>query len=286
MTEDKSNKVSAPELPQPIEGFPDFGFLNLRAVGNARDLGGLPAADGRRIKKGRLLRSGDLNAMASLDGRYLMDTCGLRHIVDLRTKAEAEAAPDPILRLPRVSYTFSPALAQEDVGSLDLADLRADVHVLAEFTVDGDGYMRGLYSKCLLGEEGQRTYKRLLHGLLCVPQGATLWHCTQGKDRTGIAAMLIEHALGVSQQDIMQDYLATNLFMDGWLQRIEQFLRGAHLAHLIDRDLEAYTYAKRGNLEEAYSAVQQNFGSLDAYMEEVLDFGPLERAKLRELYLE
>lgn len=275
-----------PPLPQPVAGFPDFGSLHLASVGNARDLGGMPAAAGRRICKGRLLRSGDLNGLSALDERTLADGCGLRRIVDLRTKMEIQGAEDPVLRLPGVSYEFLPALSDDDVLGGDLADLKANVHVMAEFALDASDYMRGLYVKCLMGEDGRRAYSRLLEVLLDADEGATLWHCTQGKDRTGLAAVLVECALGVPMEAIRQDYLATNLFMGGWLQRLQRFLESAHVAKVLDADLEAYIYADPANLQAALGAVTAEYGSLEDYMDRALGCGAEERLKLQELYLE
>lgn len=275
-----------PPLPQPVEGFPDYGHLSLASVGNARDLGGMPAADGRRIRKGRLLRSGDLNGLSALDERMLVDGCDLRRIVDLRTKMEIRGAEDPVLRLPGIDYEYLPVLCEDEVLAADLSDLKANLHVMAEFTLDASDYMRELYVKCVMGDDGQRAYSRLLHGLLESPEGATLWHCTQGKDRTGLAAMLVEHSLGVPAEAIYQDYLATNLFMDGWLQRLQRFLDTLRIAKTVDADLEAYIYADPANLRAALDAVVKGFGSLDGYLEEALDFGPAAQRELRELYLE
>ena len=273
-------------LPQPVAGFPDFGCLHLASVGNARDLGGMPAAGGRRIRKGRLLRSGDLNRLSALDERTLTDGCGLRRIVDLRTKMEIQGAEDPVLRLPGVSYEYLPVLSDDEVLGTDLADLKANVRVMAEFALDAADYMRELYAKCVMGEAGRQAYSRLLKVLLDADEGATLWHCTQGKDRTGLAAVLVECALGVPMEVIHQDYLATNLFMDGWLQRLQRFLESAHVAKVLDADLEAYIYAAPANLQTALDAVTEAYGSLEGYLDGALGFGAEDRLRLQELYLE
>lgn len=285
-SDERGNGGFAPPLPQPIEGFPDFGNLQLASVGNARDLGGLPGADGRRIRKRRLLRSGDLNGLSALDERTLVDGCDLSRIVDLRTEMEIKGAEDPILRLSGVTYEYLPVLSDDEVLDADLTDMKANLHVMAEFAWDAPDYMRQLYVKCVMGSDGQRAYSRLLQGLLDAPEGATLWHCTQGKDRTGLAAVLIEHALGVPMEVIRQDYLATNLFMDGWLRRLQQFLDKLHVAKAVDTDLETYIYADPANLQTALDAVVSEFGSLDGYLDKALDFGPDARNRLREMYLE
>lgn len=283
----KDGRVSfEPQQPQPIDGFSDFGNLDLQGVTNARDLGGMPAADGRRIKVHRLLRSGDLDTLTALDVRTLLDACELQHIVDLRTEAEIQRDRDPVLRMPGVSYVFTPALSQDEVMGADVSDMKSDAHIVAEFAFDAQRYMREMYPKCLLGNAGQKAYRELFEGLLEADEGATLWHCTQGKDRTGIAAMLVEHSLGVSMRDIEQDYLATNLFMGGWLRKFEGILSALGVAKLLDRDIAAYIYADIDNLRAGIDAVTKEYGSLDAYMEKALGVGDDEKNQMRAMYLE
>ena len=81
-----------PELPEPVDGFVDFGHLSLRGLPNTRDLGGMPAADGRVVVANRLIRSGDLHKAASKDLEVLGNQVGLRRVVDFRTAFERSKA--------------------------------------------------------------------------------------------------------------------------------------------------------------------------------------------------
>lgn len=276
----------APEQPQAIPGFPTFGHITLQGVDNARDLGGMPTEDGKRIKGGRLLRSGDLAHATAEDAQQLMVTHHLARIVDLRTPLEAERAPDPLELLPGVEYVNTPALPNGAIVSVGQGSLAKDAKLMHEFTAHPFDAIKALYPEALLGELGIKAYGDFLHDLLEAEEGATLWHCTQGKDRTGMAAILVEHALGVSQEHILADYLATNLFIDGWMARMEHMLRTMPFAKGIDADIDAYAYAHAVYFEAAMEAMNSVYGSIDAYLEQELHFGPAEKRQLRAMYLE
>ena len=68
-----------------------------------------------------------------------------------------------------------------------------------------------LYVNFLFSERGKSAYRALFRVLLELPEGrSVLWHCTDGKDRTGVASMLILAALGADRRTILEDYLLTN----------------------------------------------------------------------------
>lgn len=276
----------APEMPKPVPGFPNFGAMTLAGVDNARDLGGMPTEDGKRIRKRRLLRSGALGEATASDIKQLVRMHDMEYVVDLRTAAEAERMPDPMPLMAGVEYVNTPSLSDGAIVSVGTMNIAKDKKLMKEFTGHPFETIKDLYPKALLGEAGIEAYGRFLHDLLKESEGATLWHCTQGKDRTGIAAILVEHALGVSHDVIVADYLATNLFIGGWMARMERFLSTMHIAQAIDADIEAYAYAHLMYFDAAMDAMCGVFGSIDAYMERELDFGPAEKRELRRLYLE
>lgn len=282
----KPGMPAKPETPEPIPEFPNFGYMALKGVDNARDLGGMPTEDGKRIRKRRLLRSGALGEATASDVKQLVRMHDMEYIVDFRTPLEVERSPDPIPLLSGVEYVNMPALSEGAIITVGRTNLAKDKKLMREFTEHPFDTIKDLYPKAILGETGIESYKRFLHDLLQVKEGATLWHCTQGKDRTGIGAILVEHALGVSPQHILADYLATNLFIGGWIARMEGILRTLKVARGIDLDIEAYAYAHVVYFDAAMEAMRGVFGSIDAYMERELDFGEAEKRELRRMYLE
>ena len=85
---------------------------------------------------------------------------------------------------------------------------------------------KNFYAETLSGREGKSGYAKIFEKLLALPEGKSLlFHCTQGKDRTGIAAMLILSALGVDEKIIMADYLLTNEFNAERIAREREFVK-------------------------------------------------------------
>ena len=143
-----------------------------------------------------------------------------------------------------------------------------------------------MYPQILLGKAGRAAYRGLLDVLLESDGGAVLWHCTEGKDRAGLGAVVVERALGVSEADVRADYLATNLFARNRAEGVLDAL-AAKLPALrgVDADVDAFFYAYVDYYNAAMAAVTDTFGTFDAYLTEALDFGPEKRAALREKYL-
>lgn len=277
---------ATPVMPEEIAGFSQFGYMDLQKVSNARDLGGMPVAGGRRIREHRLMRSGDLHKASAADIEQLTKVHGLVQVVDLRAPDEAEDAQDPMPLMAGVRYVCLPALPESVVGTIGRSAFGNDMRIADEFIADPFDTIKDLYLDALQGELGKKAYTTLLHMLLEIEEGATLWHCTQGKDRTGIGAILVEHCLGASHDDIRRDYLATNLFMRGWMERVGDILHEKGLAKSLAHDIEAFSYAHLYYFDAAMHVLEDEFGGIDAYLESQLGIGATEQERLRALYTE
>ena len=187
--------------------------LNLSSVGNARELGGYSTIDGRKVKRGVLLRTASLYGISSDDVTRLTKDYGLSVIADLRMSLEAAAKPDPVIE--GVKYVNLRVINEE------LAAQERDKKLAFEgdavkrlmMIVDSGIVSHDLYIGFLSQESGKKAYREFFRELLALPSGnSLLFHCTQGKDRTGCAAMLILSALGVSEDTILEDFMLTNTF--------------------------------------------------------------------------
>ena len=276
-------------IPEPIPGFSRFGLMKLQGVSNARDLGGFPVADGWRIKKRRLMRAGDLHDATAEDMRLLIDMHDLEYVVDMRTKVEIDREPDPKPLMHGIEYVNLSVLSESAVGlgGVSLWNITHDARLAKEMTTHPVEKMQELYSQAILGERGIEAYDRFLHGLLNVKDGeAVLWHCTQGKDRTGIAAILVEYVLGASLENMRKDYLATNISVDGWLENMAKTFGNVSMPLGINKAIEAYAYASTCYFDYAMKMFNDIFGSLDSYIEKTLHFTKEEQEQLRAMYLE
>lgn len=286
MNDAKDKTRTGPELPEAAPGFENFGHVGLRGARNTRDLGGLSTSDGRTVAQGRLIRSGDLHKCTDEDIELLRDGHDLARVVDFRTAKEREGAPDPQDRMPGIGFIDLPVFSEAAVGITHEGGIAGDIAALKRFSGNAHETIRGLYVTCLLGEDGKRAYREFFETLLSAEGGATLWHCTEGKDRAGLASVLVEYALDVPMPYIRADYLATNLFVRDAAEEILDALAGHGLLEHVDLDIDSIFYASMDYLNAALEAVEQECGAMDAYLAAVLGVGERERERLRELYLQ
>lgn len=271
-------------MPREIPGFPEFGHIPFEGLHNTRDLGGLPAADGRRIRPALLLRSGDLRHAAQSDLARLLADYHLEAVVDFRTNLERQKDPDPCDRMEGVVFYDFPVLSMEAVGVTHGGNVAQDLKELAG--VDVHEVVREVYRKALLAPEGQEAYRSFLTVLLESNGGAVLWHCTEGKDRAGLGAVIVERALGVPEADVRADYLATNLFARNRAEKmLDELAEKFPPLRALDGDIDSVFYAYSDYYDAGMEAVRKEYGSFDAYLAEALDFGPEKQVALREKYL-
>ena len=247
----------------------------LDSIDNLRDLGGRPAADRHPIKKGLLFRSAELSR-ASREDLSFLEKAGVAAVVDLRDLDEREARPD---RLPEgAEYHHLPVLplrwAREDVPDSPLLPQlwRSDVHRF--FVV--------FYRILASSEETADMYAAFFRLLLRRPARPVLWHCTQGKDRAGVASILVHTALGVSWEGCLEDYFLTNEMMRPRLE--------AQLAACRTEEEERYFCQRELVQEDCIEAwlqrLTQKWGGPEQYLRDGLKLSDADLAQLRSIYLE
>lgn len=262
-------------------------------IANFRDLGGIATRDGRRVRQRRLLRGGSLTKAEPTDLIELRERYDLVNVIDLRTAEEAEAHPDLIPE--GVSYRFVPvrekleSFIPGDMQSMPLSTQAKMAIATQRGLLDVDAILKKSYVGFLLSEIGRQGYSTMFDILLDTPNGSTFFHCSAGKDRTGLAAVLILHALNVGPEEIQKDYLATN-DDPSVVQRVKRARKAIAEAGITDRkaidqvimSMEVNT----GWLKVALEAVSQQYGDLDNYLEKALGLTPEKRRKLQDMYLE
>lgn len=247
---------------------------------NFRDLGGLIGADGRKVRAHRLLRSGNLAHLTENDVQLLANVYQLRHVVDLRTKSEIETEPDvPVPGADYCSLDFFP------VNEANKATGSADQLQAMRRKEETQQMMRGLYASFITDQGVREKIKEILQLLLDTPEGATLWHCFAGKDRAGITAAVILTILGVSKDDVMADYEATN---QSRKQANEEILNQLKAQGMDDEMLEAVEAAlcvDPAYMEICYQTAEEKFGSFENYIIDGIGFSQESWQALRDLYL-
>lgn len=225
--------------------------FHLEGPSNLRELGGYPARDGKYTKTHVFLRSDALNTLTNEGGQYLYDY-GLRLIVDLRGELVRLTQPD---RVPS---------AIEDVhvplyDHLHAALLRADLHLKDGHT---ELSMPEIYNMIVDGdpEEVAKAVRDLI-----AAQDCALFHCTAGKDRTGIIAMLLLELAGVPREIIIADYAQSGQNVSAELRREEELedkLAGAFVP------IGAFE-SKPAFMEELLHHLDTKYGSPEAYLTKI-----------------
>lgn len=246
---------------------PDYGLIPFDTLANTRDLGGLTGLDECRIKRGLLLRSGALGLGSAQDIARLKRDYDLRVIIDLRNDDELIEVPDPLDVFPDVRFVQADILRASAAGiSQDAVARVREAQRRAAEEDDPVLFMELLYPHLLLDDSGIEGYQGFLYSLLACDEGTALWHCHVGRDRCGMASMLIEAVLGVSREDMANDYLATNLFAP--------------------RQLTREAPASLRSFNAAVDALEKVYGSVLGYVLDELEFTMADVNELRARYLE
>ena len=267
-------------------------FLHFEAIENARDLGGIKTRDGRTVRSGRLLRCGNLSRATEHDIARLVKEFALSDVVDFRFPAEAAKDPDRVI--PGVRYTALSTLPQKMIDGFSQGRVNHDeqptneefVQMLVRFATDprAQHIGRQMYPLILTEPHSQEYYGDFLRTVLQA-KGGVVWHCSQGKDRAGLAAAFLLACLGVDRQGIIEDFNLSNEGFAAPLAMLSQKVRDMGG----DQDALDFIQAMVGvsvkNFERGLNLIDEQFGSLESYITNQLGFSSAEQQALRDKYL-
>ncbi|WP_194814273.1 tyrosine-protein phosphatase [Nocardia sp. XZ_19_385] len=215
--------------------------LHLTGVQNGRDVGGYRTADGRLVRTGLVLRTGQLNNATPED---LAALGNVRVVEDLRTVYERTIAPDRV-----------PAGATE--RWVDVIGQAPPQTMMTTLTGGDD-----LYRAFITAPGANTAFATVLRDIIDTEDGAVLFHCTAGKDRTGWTAAVLLTILGVDRDTVTQDYLLSNVY------------RGATEGDGLNGVQQAW-------LDGAFDQVNQSYGSFGNYVRDGLGLSDSDVAALK-----
>lgn len=253
----------------------------LAGVRNFRDVGGLPAVDGRYVRRGVLFRSGHL-AHATEADRVFLATLGLHTVFDFRNSAD-QALDGPDVTLPGVRNLNIPLSDPHDgaefwrlVRDGDLALLRAELNGGQAVARMVAGYREMVLTRTV---EHGRVLRSLADG--SVP---ALFHCAAGKDRAGLTVAVVLLAVGVAREAITADYLESNA-----PHRRYPVRRGPGAESGLPPEaaelLAPMFDARAEYLEAAFTQIEEAWGNVETYLTEGLGLTPAHRERLRTALL-
>ncbi|HEX3026802.1 MAG TPA: tyrosine-protein phosphatase [Clostridia bacterium] len=210
--------------------------LGLSGVENARDLGGYRTADGKTVKMGVLLRTAALEHATANDIRILTEQYHLAQIIDFRTVKGARENPDPVIN--------------------GVTETNLPIHPSTKQLRPGEN---SSYVDMVTNPKSISAFRQFFTILLSHKNRAVLFHCAAGKDRTGIASILLLSALNVDENTIIQDYLLSN---------------------------EYHASVEKDWAMTALHEINSRYGSMDAFLNRELGLTPQDRIKLQAMYLQ
>lgn len=258
--------------------------IQLKNTKNTRSLSDLTNKNGQHIKEHLLIRSDALHKLDNYDIEILTNEFHLKRVIDLRCDNEVRNHPD--VSMPGVAVCLNPILPSERVGVTKKGNDEEDFHDFIE-AIQKNGaessvkFMSKVYLEAVDSDFSMKAYHNFLKTLLSDVGGATLWHCSAGKDRAGFATILVLFALDFDLEDIINDYLSTNKFYEGNIE---------HFVSLYGEDyrevLKTIFGVRKEYIDVIFNCIKENYGSMENYMEKGLHFTKEDSKRLQELYLE
>ncbi|MGB3806033.1 MAG: tyrosine-protein phosphatase [Erythrobacter sp.] len=253
-------------------------FLPTEGIHNLRDYGGYRGAGGARVKTGLLFRSGqhmeasdaDLETIRALDIRTVIDLRGVSERSGFPCRRHPEFCAEVIAH---EGETSNSPPHEGGGGTVDMTAEKARERMIAVYTRMPDNpAMIAMFSRYFEA--------------LATREGGSLVHCFAGKDRTGIAASLLLHVLGVQHDDILAEFLRTNdaptreILERQSLPRMEK-----HYGTIEPEALRNLMGVLPEYLDTYWSKVAREHGSVDTYLEQQLGVDEKRKTRLQERLL-
>ncbi len=248
-------------------------YLGLENTVNFRDLGGLKTKDGKTVRKGLIYRSDNLSKLESKQfGQF--NALRIASVYDLRTDHEIEGKED---HLPAVVHYRHTPVVEDNAG--EIKGLKKRV-LNGEITEQQAKDMTArFYADAVTVHVG--AVKAILNDITASDQ-PVLYHCSAGKDRTGIVSALILSILNVDRQLIVDDYMLSNYYRRN---RAEKTLGKAKLGRIIKPKLNMDAVEVLSTVDErfiraTFNAIDSTYGGIDPFIENQLGIDRATRLKL------
>lgn len=239
-------------------------------IQNFRDLGGYTNNEEKTLKWGHIFRSGQIDNMSMVD-KIRLDNLAINTIIDLRTPEEY-MDPEDI-------YSYFRTIHIPISMGTDNAEIMERIR--QGRMKKGDAVLLMQDSYLTFFDKNSEQFAKALDLFLDKNNYPILFYDNLGKDRAGFLATLLLAALGVPEETIMKDYLYSNDYIN--------FAALAPYARKLDYDgQETVTTLLSANelfLGVVLKKIKKEYGSLEKYLEEKLNFTIKKRQKLKEIML-
>jgi protein-tyrosine phosphatase len=224
---------------------------------NFRDIGGYRIDGTAVVRKGVLFRSGDLWELTAAD-KVKLSEIGLRTVIDMRTPNEIRSKPDRRFsgKINTVEIPFIPSWG--DPGLIKRFSL------LLKKRGENETFIRDFYKQIVF--EHKLQMKRIFEIISDENNLPALIHCTAGKDRTGIVVALIHLLCGVSEKDVLHDYLLTNTFLKFGIKKLFREFWLLSLFHISMEKIQPLLEARADYLKDVLALMHKEYGGAAEYL--------------------
>ena len=258
-------------------------LIEIASLPNLRDLGGYATRGGGRVKMGVLYRSTELGKLAG-DDTTTFGRLGIRTVFDLRTEAERRSEPDHVPD--GTQLVVCDVLADsQNAAPAQLKNALSDP-ALAEQTL-GHGKAVTLfehaYREMVSLPSALTAYRRMFTDILDADRRPALFHCTTGKDRTGWAAAATLTLVGVSEENVLADFMITNRdLLPALKPHFDQFAAAGGDPALLTPVLGV----DASYLRAAFDEMHTRFGTIENYFSQGLGIGADGQQALRAILVD
>ena len=258
--------------------------LDLEKGVNFRELGGYETVDGKTLKFHKVLRSAGLSDLSDNDLSFLSNY-GLKYDVDFRSHEEVNDKPD---RVPDgAECVFDPVFEADETEASKVQNDNFIPEIGGDPT-NGFHHMKDVYRDIITGDQAKGAYRTFFDKLLTNDQDddVLLFHCSAGKDRTGMGAVYLLTVLGVPMEEIKKDYLLTNKVNKGFVDNLILDLQNKGYT---DKDVLSSVRdlmtVHSDYLATAEDEIAKMSGNINNYIKDELQVTPSEIRDLKKIYL-
>ncbi|WP_106396668.1 tyrosine-protein phosphatase [Actinocorallia populi] len=257
-----------PAIPASAQPAEPPRVVHVQGAHNVRDLGGYRGLDGRTVRYGRVYRSGSL-VKATSEGMSVLKKKGITRVVDFRTRSEI--GNEGNYRLPSgVKRQKSPVEFGELAGILATPSLNPAITA-----------MHKAYRRLATDPKARKEFARTFRAVARADK-PVLFHCTSGKDRTGVMSAILLLAVGVDRSTVYRDYLRSNQELEAYNKELIEYLQKEDVDPKL---IKPALYVQRSFLDAWFAEVKKRYGGFDKYLSKGLGIKPAEKKALRKRLL-
>lgn len=243
--------------------------VTMEEVQNLRDLGGYQTKDGETTRWGKLYRSGALTKLGEWD-TLRFNNLRIKTIIDLRSEPEVEAFPMKYSNANIINIPISASSLDSIIVKIKDKRLRKG---------DGVIFMQDLYLQFVKQQSAQ--FGEALRVLSKEENYPILFSSSLGKDRGGFLSALLLLALNIPESTVMQDYMASNDFLN--LKKFESMVKG--LDTEAQETITLLLMANEMYMDIALNKIRKEYGTYQKYLSKELNLTEKEQDELKEIML-